>query len=175
MAKEFFVRDWIRPRILLYAFSHMLVMPLVALWTASMSSAEAARSMTVWVFAALAFLGGLAFEVARKIRSPKDEHPMADSYTQSLGVSHASTLLTAVVFGAALVATALMRMTTGAFPVYLVVALVVCVAFASIVVSRFRKSQTSGDAKRSEMAAGIAALATQVVVIVAVITARGLT
>src|SRR4051812_1404882 len=30
MAKEFFASDWIRHRILLYAFSHMLVMPLVA-------------------------------------------------------------------------------------------------------------------------------------------------
>lgn len=174
MAKEFFAREWIRRRILVYAFSHMLVMPLVAVWVASMGAGGAARASAVWVFAALAFLAGLAFEVARKIRAPKDEHPMADSYTQALGVSRASALLIGVVCSAAVVAMALVRITAGALPGYLVVALAASVLFAAVVLSSFRTSQTSSGARRSEMAAGIAALATHVVVIVAVVSARGI-
>jgi hypothetical protein len=174
MAKEFFAREWIRHRILFYAFSHMLVMPLVAVWIASMGAIDSAHASAVWVFAGLAFLAGLAFEVARKIRAPNDEHPMADSYTQSLGVARATALLMGVVCGAAVVAMALMRITTGSLPGYLVVALAACVLFATIALSKFRTSRTSYDARRSETAAGIAALAAQIVVIVAVVAARGL-
>src|SRR5687768_5543739 len=113
MAREFFVRDWIRRHLIVYALSHIVVMGIVAMWIAAMGSPNAMRSAGPWSFAALSILAGLAFEIARKIRAPEQEHPLADSYTQALGVPAASWLLVAVVCAAALAALALTAVVSG--------------------------------------------------------------
>jgi hypothetical protein len=173
MAREFFAGAWLRGRILAYALSHMLVMPLVALWAAAMGAPAALGSAPVLLFAALAFLAAFAFEVARKLRAPEDEHPLADSYTQSLGIPGAVTLLLVIVALAAAAALGLTVVTTAMMPVP-ALALALPLAIAGWALHVFRVRPTRRAAQHSEAAVGFAALALHVVPIVAIIAAYGL-
>ncbi len=174
MAREFFVREWIRRHLIVYALSHIVVMGMAAIWVAAMGSSQAWRATASWSFAALSILAGLAFEIARKIRAPEQEHPLADSYTQALGVATASRLLVGVVGSAALVALALTSLISGRIGVVVLGTLVAAVALAVVTVMRFRARPTPASAKRSEAAVGLAALATHAVVIGALLVAHGL-
>lgn len=93
MAAEFFQREWLRPRLLVYAVSHMLIMPLAILWTAQMSVPQAALTPAIWPVAAFGFMAGAAFEIARKAKGPEEEQPGVDSYSQRLGIGGAAALL----------------------------------------------------------------------------------
>jgi 4-hydroxybenzoate polyprenyltransferase len=173
MAREFFVRDWLRRHIVVYALTHMLVMPLVAMWVASMGAPRASGSPVVWAFAALSMLAGLGFEIARKMRAPEQEHPMADSYTQSLGVTRASALLVVVTVATVAAAVGLTVLVTQRIGIVGIIALVATLAFAVAAVSRFRDAPTPASANRSELAVGVATLATHIVVIAALVASHG--
>jgi len=116
MTVEFFCGEWLSQRLTLYAFSHMLVMPLVLWWLMQMGQPHAPLgSLFVWV-AALAFSGGLTFEITRKTRGPEEERETVDSYSQQFGVMGASMivlLLLTLMFGLQLVI--LDRVTTTPF------------------------------------------------------------
>jgi 4-hydroxybenzoate polyprenyltransferase len=173
MTREFFAREWLRRRLLVYATSHMLVMPLAALWVATMAAPRAAGSVTVWAFAALSFLAGLAFEIARKMRAPELEHPLADSYTQTLGIPAASVLLFTVVVAASGAALVLTTLLVGAAALGTMGVLGAAVILAGWALAGFLRRPTSAAAKRSEAAVGIAALATHLVPLAALLMARG--
>ena len=174
MAREFFVREWIRRHLVVYALSHIVVMAIVAMWIATMGAPRAAFASAPWAFAALSLFAGLAFEIARKMRAPEQEHPMADSYTQALGVRTASGLLLGVVVGAGMVALGLTALLTGRVGMIALATLGAVVVMAALSITRFRLRPTPAAAKRSEAAVGIAALATHVVVIAALLAAHGL-
>lgn len=83
MRYEFFVSDFLKKRLVLYAVTHLLIMPLVIGWLWSAYATD--FSLRLALLAALSLLGGGAFEVARKIRAPEAERPGVDSYSQALG------------------------------------------------------------------------------------------
>ncbi|WP_310392214.1 hypothetical protein [Hymenobacter sp.] len=87
MRYEFFAPAWLRARLLLYAVSHMLIMPLVIgwLWLAYALPAGAGLG---WLML-LALLGGFAFELARKTHAPAAERAGVDSYSRALGLAGA--------------------------------------------------------------------------------------
>ena len=174
MAREFFVREWIRRHLVVYALTHIVVMVMIAMWIATMGSPRAAVASAPWAFAALSLFAGLAFEIARKMRAPEQEHPMADSYTQALGVHAASGLLLGVVVAAGMAALGLTALLTGRVGLVALATLGAAVVMAALPITRFWSQPTPAAAKRSEAAVGIAALATHVVVIAALISAYGL-
>ena len=173
MAREFFVREWLRSRLMVYAVTHMMVMPLVAIWVAAMAAPASIGTRPVAAFAALSLLAGLAFEIARKIRAPEMEHPLADSYTQSLGIAAACAVLFAALVGATaagLVLTALVaRIGAGA-----ATAVAATTLLAGYAIARFRGAPTRGAARRSEAAVGVATLATHLLPIIGIAMARGI-
>lgn len=83
MRYEFFVGHWLQERLLLYAASHMLVMPLVIAWV--WLAFNPALNNGVGLLAALSLLAGFAFEVARKIHAPAAERATVDSYSKAIG------------------------------------------------------------------------------------------
>ena len=173
MAREFFVRQWIRRHLIVYAVTHVVVMAILAMWIATMGASGAVSSVAPWAFAALSVFAGLAFEIARKMRAPEQEHPMADSYTQALGVRAASTLLLGVVVGAAVAALGLTALLSGRVGAVALAALAAAVVIAAQCIERFRIRPTPALAKRSEAAVGVAALATHVVVICVLLASHG--
>ena len=109
MRYEFFVPAYLKPRLVLYAATHMLVMPLVIgwLWTAS-APLLGAGSGRLALLAALSLLGGFAFEIARKTRAPAAERANVDSYSRVLGLGGAIGAVLALLAGGAAVQVALL-------------------------------------------------------------------
>ena len=87
MLKEFFLRDWLRRHFLVYATSHMFVMPLLSVAVFSFSTGrypwEAPAWFWLWSF--VGFFVSFNWEISRKIRAPEDERPGVDSYSGVFG------------------------------------------------------------------------------------------
>ena len=85
MRYEFFVGHYLKKRLLLYAITHMLVMPLLILWIWSAYVPFFEDGFPQ--LALLSLLAGFSFELARKIHEPAAERPLVDSYSKSMGYS----------------------------------------------------------------------------------------
>lgn len=89
MRYEFFVGDFLKKRLLLYAITHMLIMPLVIWWIWSAYVPGYGVADNLYLLAALSLLGGFAFEIARKVHVPEAERALIDSYSKSMGYTAA--------------------------------------------------------------------------------------
>jgi len=86
MLREFFVRAWLGRHLVIYAASHMIVTPLSILWIAQLGAGGGHLDGAVWAYAAMSFLFGFCFEIARKMKSPAEERADVDTYTRLFGV-----------------------------------------------------------------------------------------
>jgi len=102
MAKEFFVGEWLSKRLVLYAVSHMLILPMAVIWFMYLGSrgGDIPWEPQLW-YAGLVFCLGAVAEVGRKFKAREDEKETIDSYTKTLGVSGASVVLAIVGVAAA--------------------------------------------------------------------------
>ena len=87
MLKEFFARDWLKRHFLVYAVSHLLVMPLLSLMVFSFATGRWPWEAPFWflVYAWVGFFVTFNWEVSRKIRAPEDEIEGVDTYTRVFG------------------------------------------------------------------------------------------
>jgi len=108
MRYEFGAPAWLRARLLLYALTHMLIMPLVIawLWLAYVPHGDAKLLLLML----LSLLGGFAFELARKTHAPAAERPTVESYSQVLGVGGAVAGVVLVLLGGVAVQAWLLRL-----------------------------------------------------------------
>lgn len=108
MRYEFGAPAWLRARLLLYALTHMLIMPLVIawLWLAYVPYGEAKLLLLML----LSLLGGFAFELARKTHAPAAERPTVESYSQVLGLGGAVAGVVLVLLGGVAVQAWLLRL-----------------------------------------------------------------
>ena len=91
MLHEFFVKEWLKKRFILYAISHMLIMPLM---TATIFSFTMQRPFweapwLFWAYAAADFFAFSNWEISRKIKLPEDEIDGVSSYSKSFGMFNA--------------------------------------------------------------------------------------
>jgi 4-hydroxybenzoate polyprenyltransferase len=84
MRYEFFISSFLKPRLFLYACTHMLIMPLIMLWVWSAYNHNLLHP-SLYLLGALSLFGGFCFEIARKIHALGAERPTVDSYSQSIG------------------------------------------------------------------------------------------
>lgn len=83
MSREFFARDWLKNRPIIYLLSHMLIMPLIDFYATAcdwLLHQLTAPSGLFW-FVAVSFCNGIVIELGRKIRSPSEEEPGVSTYT----------------------------------------------------------------------------------------------
>jgi 4-hydroxybenzoate polyprenyltransferase len=87
MLKEFFVGDWLKRNFLVYAVSHMLIMPLFAMVVFSFTTGEYFWHAPTWfwIYAFVGFFVTVNWEISRKIRAPEQEIEGVDSYTKIFG------------------------------------------------------------------------------------------
>lgn len=89
MSVEFFCRDWLKKRPVIYLLTHMGIMPLVDFfgtaceWLPRGSSAPAGLG---W-FLAASFFNGIVIETGRKLRQPADEEEGVETYSRLWGKS----------------------------------------------------------------------------------------
>jgi 4-hydroxybenzoate polyprenyltransferase len=172
MLKEFFV-EWPPSRFVLYAFMHMISMPLTLLWLAQAGAGAHALTPGVRLLALLGGLIGAVLEVGRKFRAPEHERDTIDTYTRQLGVVGASAALSAIVAGAALVAVALIATATSISPLlYTLPLLAVVPALAAT--ARFAGGPRAPAAESVETMAGVAVLLLVVASVVILLAARGI-
>lgn len=105
MSKEFFVRQWLKARPLTYLWTHMLIVPLIDLYTTACDwlvvGETAPHGELVW-FLVVSFFNGVVIEIGRKIRAPEDEEVGVETYSalwgrgRAIGVWLGALLLTAI-------------------------------------------------------------------------------
>lgn len=95
MLKEFFVARWLRPRLLLYATTHMLVMPLLAATVFSITTRRPPWEAPgwFWLWAVVSVFVGFNWEISRKIRAPEEEREGVDTYSRRFGPFRAALLV----------------------------------------------------------------------------------
>lgn len=95
MFKEFFVRQWIRPKLILYAITHTFVVSLLSLAIFSVFSSRPIWSLgqEAYIFAAINWLLFNVYEFGRKSFIEKEENQKADSYSKNYGRAVASLLV----------------------------------------------------------------------------------
>lgn len=155
MYKEFFVARWLKRHFLLYASTHMLLMPLLALVVFSFATAMAPWHATgwYWVYASVSFFVAFNWEISRKIYVPAQERAGVDSYSKVFGTYAAAYIVLAVrVIDTALVMLVAWHLGLALwFYVALVLLFVVCAAG----VLRFRLWPSPATAKQLGTYAGI--------------------
>ncbi len=177
MAKEFFVGARLERRLVLYALSHMLVMPLALVWMARIGVAwlplPFPLPLTIGLLAALSFASGASFEVTRKLKAPEDERDTVGTYTRSLGLSVAPLVAIAFLLAAAALQVALVQELTGAVAWTWVGLIGLGLAPAVAALWRFRSAPSAAAAKRNESLVGVAMLAGYAVLLAASVAGRG--
>ena len=98
MLHEFFVSIWLRAHFIVYAISHMLIMPLM---TATIFSFTMQRPFweapwLFWAYAAADFFAFANWEISRKIRLPEDELEGVSSYSKEFGMFKACNVVLAL-------------------------------------------------------------------------------
>jgi hypothetical protein len=98
MLKEFFVRDWLKRHFLVYATTHMLLMPLLSLMVFSFATGRWPWEAPGWyfVYAWVGFFVTFNWEVSRKIRAPEDEREGVETYTRIFGTYGAAYVVLAI-------------------------------------------------------------------------------
>lgn len=92
MYKEFFVSQWLKKDIFVYALSHQGIIPLLCLysWGVSVTQHGGTLDPVFWLQVAACVGTGLGFEMGRKMRGPHEELAQEDSYTKRFGTSQAA-------------------------------------------------------------------------------------
>jgi 4-hydroxybenzoate polyprenyltransferase len=88
MSQEFFRRDWLKAHPLTYLWSHMLIVPLIDLYTTACDwlavGAEISHTGLLW-FLVTSFFNGVVIELGRKIRAPQAEEAGVETYSALWG------------------------------------------------------------------------------------------
>ena len=98
MLEEFFARDWLKRHFLVYATTHMLLMPLLSLMVFSFATGRWPWEAPGWylVYAWVGFFVTFNWEVSRKIRAPEDEREGVETYTRIFGTYGAAYIVLAI-------------------------------------------------------------------------------
>lgn len=166
MFEEFFARQWLRRHFLVYAVSHMLLMPLLAMVVFGFAVGrypwEAPR--WYWLYAAVGFFVAFNWEISRKIRAPEEEIDGVDSYTSVFGTFGAAYAVLAVrVVDTALVA--LVGWHLG-LSVWFYVVLIALFGVCMIGFLQYRFNVTPKTARRMETYAGMYVVAFDLLLVV---------
>lgn len=89
MCVEFFCRDWLKKRPVVYLLSHMGIMPLVDFFGTAcewLPRTGAAPGGLAW-FLTASFCNGIVIEIGRKLRQPADEEEGVETYSRLWGKS----------------------------------------------------------------------------------------
>lgn len=97
MRYEFFISSFLKKYLLLYAFSHMMIMPLIITWIWS-AYADMSFQTNLLLLSSLSVLSGFSFEIARKIHISDYEKLLIDSYSKVVGYKGSIVLVLLILF-----------------------------------------------------------------------------
>ena len=173
MLEEFFARDWLKRHFLLYATSHMLIMPLMALTVYSFTTERYPWQAPAWfwLYAFVGFFVTFNWEVSRKIRAPEQEIDGVESYTKLFGTYGAAWMVLAIrVIDTGLVALVGYHLDLS---VWFYVALVVLFAVCLLGFLQYRFNTSATTAKRMETYAGMYIIAFDLILAIEIVRKFG--
>ncbi|MGH7320149.1 MAG: hypothetical protein ACRELA_11070 [Candidatus Rokuibacteriota bacterium] len=106
MTKEFFVREWLRAHLGAYLVTHMLIMPMIDVYTTGLDWLVAGYGPPAGLpyFLGVTFANGCLVEIGRKLRLPERERDGVDSYTREWGLRVAPLAWIAILLASATLA-----------------------------------------------------------------------
>lgn len=151
MAREFFVRAWLRARPLAYLATHTVIVPLIALVVAACRGAPPDVAALA-PFLALTCATSVVFEIGRKIRAPADERTGVETYSALWGPRTATVAWWSTLAASSGLAVLSATLAGGAAPV----ALLACATLVAsvIVAARFLARPTTGTSKALQTLSG---------------------
>lgn len=174
MLREFFAREWLKRHFLVYAVTHLLVMPFLSLLVFSFATGRWPWEAPLWfgVYAWVGFFVTFNWEVSRKIRAPEDEIEGVETYTRIFGTYGAAWLVLVLrLIDTGLVA--LVGWHLGLSP-WFYAALVALFAVCLVGFFQYRLNTTRKTAKRMETYAGLYIIAFDVILAVEIARKWGL-
>ena len=170
MLKEFFAREWLEPKLVLYAITHIVAGPLALIWIALIGADGKHLPASVGWLALMAFLVGATLEVGRKLHAPEDERETVASYTKSFGgPAGAAAVLTVLIVGTVANCAVLLAVVRADTVVTTTIFVVVTVAAVAMTV-QFGLRPSARSTKLAEFASALAVLVSLLVVITGVLT-----
>ncbi|MFL5883434.1 MAG: hypothetical protein ACJ77M_00040 [Thermoleophilaceae bacterium] len=173
MLKEFFAREWLEQRLVIYAVSHLVSLPIAVIWMAQMGGRGHNLPASVIWFALAAGFVGASFEVSRKLEAPEDERPTLDSYSKELGVTGASVAIATLVVACAACAAAAMAATHENSPIGYA-GLVVAVLPGIFGAVRFGRAPTRAHTQLAEGMAATTIVLILVALMAQILAGRGI-
>ena len=174
MLVEFFAGPWLRRHFLIYALSHMLIMPLLAMVPFSFATGQFAWEAPpwYWLYAFVGFFVTLNWEISRKIHAPEDEREGVDSYTKVFGTYGAAYAVIGVrVIDTAMVAALGVHLELRS---WFYIVLVLLFGLSAISFFRFRFYTNSRTAKQMETFAGMYIIAFDLTLALALVSKFGI-
>lgn len=156
MSKEFFVRSWLKAHPLTYMWTHMLIVPLIDLYTTACDwrvAGEVTPPNGLAWFLVASFFNGVVIEIGRKIRAPQDEEVGVETYTALWGRSRA--VLAWLVALSLTALSALLAAREIGFALPIAGLLVVFVILASVNAVHFLHTPLTRQAQRIETLSGL--------------------
>lgn len=155
MTREFFRREWLKARPLLYLWSHMFIMPLVDLYATACDWVPAGHGLPAGLgwFLVVSYCNGLSLELGRKIRAPHDEEPGVETYSVLWGRLRATLAWWGALLVTALAACAAAARIETLAPVAILLGLALAVAAG--VARAFLRAPATAAAKRIEVFSGL--------------------
>jgi 4-hydroxybenzoate polyprenyltransferase len=155
MTREFFVREWLKDRHILYMLSHMAIIPLVDLYATAcdwrLAQTEPPAGL-LW-FLVVSYFDGMVIEIGRKIRGPNEEEHGVNTYSVVWGRRNAVLAwLGALALTAVWAAIAASQIN---FLGPMLVVLAVLLSGVTFVAVRFLRDPVAKRAKMIETAAGL--------------------
>jgi hypothetical protein len=173
-ALDFFVRSWIVRRSLIEMVMHTLIMPLSAVWMMQFGRGVGELPLRAASLAGAAFLTSIAFELVRKLSARTgDTAGLASPYAQALGGWLSVTAVGALLLGSFVMAHALMAL-PDLDSEEAIIALIATVVPAAIAAIRFAHYPDDRSAKYVRATVGIAVVLQQVIVVISLVTSRGI-
>ncbi|HYG16431.1 MAG TPA: UbiA family prenyltransferase [Bacteroidia bacterium] len=91
MRYEFFVSAWLKSHYMLYALSHMFIIPVIDMYASGTDwyLGDDNPPTGILYFLVVSYLNGLVIEIGRKLRAPGKEEPGVVSYSSLYGLRNA--------------------------------------------------------------------------------------
>lgn len=175
MLKEFFVGRWLQQHFLVYAISHMLIMPLLAMIPFGFATGEYLWDAPTWFwwYACVGFFVTLNWEVSRKIRAPGEEIEGVDTYSSRFGPRGAASVVVGIrLIDTAMVAAVGVHLGLSGWFFAAIIAMLAATLFSYV---RFCRTLTSAAAKTLERVAGMYIIAFDLALAIELIRKYGVT
>lgn len=150
MGKEFFCGAWLEKRLTLYAFSHMLVMPLIVWWLLNLGASGVSLNANVLLLMLVAFVSGFCFEITRKTRGSEEERPTVDSYSRIYGHQGAANIILALILLLSGLQIALLYQLSEAMPWIAIVVIALMTALVAQGLLGYKQAPTAAARESNE-------------------------